>query len=395
MVIAAGALAVGAEEEETPGNAVHTLEVVREVLTAEDGRVFDELFAGTLEDVLHALDRERRVDGRRVAADLLDFDDLGAGEQLHDDPDLLLHEIHHRHVLVARQHGPEAVPDLRLLGQDVAASAGVLDDRLECGRVERIHVTSHERVHHMSDHVGDASAVDAGVRFHDVAAARLDLDHEAAGIAHDGAGPAVEHAGNAGTFRVVPDVEAIRRGDAVKHAVFLHHHLAAGFGTRCGARVFFGALEDQAQVVFELHVVEPKLALDHLLGEAKQHGRVDVMPAGMHDPGHPRFAGQTRGFDDGQRVDVGAQDDAVVLAADVEVDDEAPLAPLDVDADRVRVLGLQSFDLALDEKERVVLIPAETRMLVEDVAGVEDEVFGISRDRTKKRVEVRHDLTPH
>ena len=60
------------------------------------------------------------------------------------------------------------------------------------------------------------------------------------------------------------------------------------------------------------------------LSRAEQHGRVSIVPTGVHHPGCLRFVRNIVGFFDGQRIHVGAQCDHRAAAVSERGDNTGP-----------------------------------------------------------------------
>jgi hypothetical protein len=142
---------------------------------------------------------------------------------------------------------------------------------------------------------------------------------------------------------VVHGVDGIA-GVLVEQAVVHHLHGAA--------HALFGRLEDQVERARELAV--PR----QVLGRAQQHGRMAVVPAGMHDAGPPAAVGQARLLLDGQRVHVGAQAYGARAAAALQAAHQAghAQAALDLVAPGREPLGHQVAGAELLEAELGVLV---------------------------------------
>ncbi|ENN84487.1 hypothetical protein RHSP_72357 [Rhizobium freirei PRF 81] len=110
---------------------------------------------------------------------------------------------------------------------------------------------------------------------------------------------------------VVQAIDGIA-GKQVEEA-FLHHAPRA-------AAAFFGRLED------EMHRPRETTLGGEMAGGADQHGRVAIMPTGMHLAGNGGFIGTVGLLRHGQRVHVGAKTDAARAVADLQRADDAGLA---------------------------------------------------------------------
>jgi len=83
-----------------------------------------------------------------------------------------------------------------------------------------------------------------------------------------------------------------------------HQHAALDHRDGSAQRLF-GRLEQQRELAGEL-----VLPTRQEVGDAEQSGRVDVVPAGVHDAVVHRGEGDLVFFGDGQPVDIGADHDA-------------------------------------------------------------------------------------
>jgi len=99
---------------------------------------------------------------------------------------------------------------------------------------------------------------------------------------------------------------------------------------------------------------------------AEERADVHIVPARVHDPGHPRRIGQPRGLHDGQRVHVRARQDRGALAVFQDADDAGAAEA----GDRIAERG----EFVRDELGGLVLLEAEFGMPVQLGVRVPDPV---------------------
>jgi hypothetical protein len=144
------------------------------------------------------------------------------------------------------------------------------------------------------DDVGaDEDGIDALVRAGGMATLAGDVDEDGIARGQQRARADGELAG--GDARHVVHAVDLLDAPAV-HQPVVHHGLAAG-------AALLGRLEDDDGGAVEV------ARLAEILGGAQQHGRVPVMPAGVHAPRRLGGVGQTGVFRHGERVHVGAHAD--------------------------------------------------------------------------------------
>jgi hypothetical protein len=155
------------------------------------------------------------------------------------------------------------------------------------------------------------------------------------------------------------------------------HHAVVDHGQRTGPALF-GRLEDHCDRAFEI------AGFGQILGGAEQHGRVSVMAARMRLAGGLRSPGLARGFQDRQRVHIGAEPDHRPL----------PLITLD-DADHAGAADAGLHDIAAkgselvgDEGGRVVDVVEQLRVLVKMAPPLRNLILHFG-----DAIDDRHDVT--
>ncbi|MDF2797904.1 MAG: hypothetical protein K0R85_648 [Devosia sp.] len=164
-----------------------------------------------------------------------------------------------------------------------------------------------------------------------MAAAALDIDHEAIRRRHDAAHANAEMPSR--DARPVVHAVDFVDAEALENAV-LDHFAPAG-------AAFFGRLEDQGDSPIEV------AGFSEILGCAQQHGCVTIMAAGMHAARHRTGVRLARAFGDRQGIHIRAQAQGAPAGIALAIDDADNAGPPQPGHDLVASKSAQEFlDLA-------------------------------------------------
>ncbi len=353
----ARAFLADAHHPEGPGAR---LQVVREVLAAEDERRGLHFDVG-LEETSHEGDAVRRVREHGVPANVVHLDRPVRIRRDHV-AHFLLQCLGKGHARLFGEEVPGREPDGPFARPDVGAreragrDAG-RDEDATILRIQHAPLEPAECVHDIVEHVRGIPAL---VRPRHVSARALDRDLDAVRVPEHDAGPALEHAGV--DHRV--HVQAVDGLNAGEHAIF-HEHGSSG---RCD-RVLLGALPHEPDVALRL---DPAPGGDGP-ERAEQHGRVAVVPAGVHDACVFGGEGESRRLLDRERVHVRAEQAGGQGRVDQEVDDQSAAHFLDYEVRAVPAVDVVHQRLDVAQGRGLLVGEPQSGVTVQIAPHVQDE----------------------
>jgi len=256
-----------------------------------------------------------------------------------------------------------------LVGNDVEAgvrfSGDIGDGQYGGGGIG---LGAHEGVGGGDEASGDGDGIDDLFHEAGVAAFAGDPDGEVADV---GEGFAVA-IGKGTDGQQGVDVEAEHGIGAGEFAAF-HDELSTGLtGDGAAHGAFFRGLENEFDGALEIRALQQ-------VGRAEEHGRVDVVPAGVHDALRLGGKGNAGFFGDGQGVHIGAKDDGWAFAFCDRADDAGEGDAFGRDG--------QFAELRFDECGGLELGEAEFGILVQVAADRDEfvEELGVHMDKLRNK----------
>lgn len=336
---------LGAEEIELPGDGAG---IEGEVLADEIGQAFGEVAA---EDLF--------VDGGEAAMEAFIVQQAGivsAEVEVDSTAELRLEgaekgiEAGDDIIVVGDADGSEGALQKQLRGNDVEAGVGLGRD---IGNSEHggwgIGLGAYQRMGGGDEAGGNGHGIDDLFHQTGMPALAVDADGEIADVGEGFSIPVGEDAD--GQQRV--DMQA-QHGDGAVEPAALHDQLPprlAGYRTAHGA--FLGRLEDEFNST-------PEGSFTEQMGRPKEHGRMDVMAAGMHDPFGSGGEGDAGFLPDGKRVHVGAENDGRPLPFRQGADDTGEGNTLRRDRQLGQALADEFGGFELGEAQLRVLMQVPT-----------------------------------